>query len=250
MPVTASAPPTLIHEHPNLQGGLALSPDGRRVAVMHNSRTSDESAVVIVDAESGGERTLVRRPYSAAYWRLAWSPDGRTLAAVSGNADSSGEHMNVVALAVNDGSEKVITPHPMAFLGNLAWLSESSGLLMVATDKLPRTDQLWYLSYPAGIARRLTNDVDFYSTLSLHPNSTALVTSQSRRRRNVWIAPVDREVHAGPSGSIETGRARHITSGYARLTWVPDGQLVYSSIQSGTVEIWRAKHPMVRLLDS
>ena len=147
------------------------------------------------------------------YWRLAWSPDGRTLAAVSGNADSSGEHMNVVALNVDDGSEKVITPHRMAFLGNLAWLSDGSGLLMVATDRLPRTDQIWYLSYPAGIARRLTNDVHFYSALSLHPNSTALVTSQSRRRRNVLDrASRQRGPHPAPLARSRLG-VQTITSG-------------------------------------
>ena len=90
MPVTGGVPPSLIYEHADLQAGLALSPDGRRVALIRNSRTRDESVVLVVDANGGGERTLASRKYSDGYWQIAWSPDGRSLAAAAGNADSGG----------------------------------------------------------------------------------------------------------------------------------------------------------------
>ncbi len=242
MPVAGGAPARLIHEHADLQGGLALSPDGRRVALIQNSRTSDESVLLVVDANGGGERTLARRKYSDGYWHVAWSPDGRRLAAVVGNADSGGKNMNVVSLNLDDGTERAITTQPMAFVGNLEWLADGSGLLMVATDLLPRTDQIWHLSYPNGAAYRITDDASRYSDLSLSADSTALVTSQLRRRRTIWVAPGHDTGNPSTPDSVpfEAPRARQITSGYIRLCWTPGGQVVYTSMASGTANIWRA----------
>ena len=242
MPVTGGVPPSLIYEHVDLQAGLALSPDGRRVALIRNSRTRDESVVLVVDANGGDEKTLATRKYSDGYWQIAWSPDGRSLAAAAGNADSGGRNMNVVSLNFDDGAERTITHQPMAFVGNLAWLADSSGLLMVATDALPRENQIWYLSYPNGVAHRITDDANRYRGLSLSADSTALVTGQHRSRRTIWVAPANDAASPRTPGSlvVETARAREIASGYIRLRWTPDGQIVYGSLASGTTNLWRA----------
>jgi Tol biopolymer transport system component len=148
--------------------------------------------------------------------------------------------MRVVALNLEDGAERAITVHPMAFVGEIDWLSDGKGLLMVATDSLPRTDQIWYLSYPDGATHKITDDANRYRGMRLGADST-LVTTQMRRRRNIWIVPVQttERTEMAVSGQIDATRARQITSGYIGLSWTPDGQLVYTSMASGTASIWQ-----------
>ena len=198
--------------------------------------------MLVVDGNGSGERTLATRTYPDGYWQIAWSPDGRSLAAVAGNADSGGRNMNVVSLSLADGAERSITTQPMAFVGNLAWLVDGSGLLMVAADALPRENQIWYLSYPNGAAHKVTDDANRYRGLTLSADSAALVTGQHRSHRTIWVAPTNHAASPRTRGSlaVETARAKQIASGYIRLCWTPDGQVVYTSVASGTAQIWRA----------
>ena len=227
-----------LYEHADLMGAWGLSADGRHIALIRTSQARDESVVVVLNADGSGERIIGHRKASAAYWRLAWSPDGQRLAAVAGNADSFGQHMHVVALDPGHGGEQPITRAPMAFIGGLVWLADGDGLVIVATDVLPRTDQLWHLSASTGAARKMTNDAVRYADVSLSRDSNALVTRQTRQRRIIWIAPAKGEQ---APGVIESTRARQITTGYARLGWMPDGDIVYSSLASGTQQVWRGR---------
>jgi len=98
-------------------------------------------------------------------------------------------------------------------------------------DETSAATQLWHLAYPGGEARRITNDLNRYSDVSLTAKSDALVTVQTNLVSNIWVAPKG-----------DTGRARQITSGTQDgnfgVTWTPDGQIVYASQASGKSEIW------------
>jgi Tol biopolymer transport system component len=234
----AGGTPQALGHIEDLSGGLAMSADGHRLAVIQNSRNRDESKVTVLDAGGGTRRTLATRPYSAAYWRVAWSPDGRTLAAVVGNAGSAGRRMHVVALGLEDGVERPVTRDGMAYLGELAWLSDGSGLLVVATETPPRTDQIWLVSYPDGSARKMTEDAGRFAGVSLTADSTSLVTRQVRARRHIWVAPA---TGTGSAIRVNAALATQLASGYIRLCWTPDDQLLYTSTASGTSQIWRAR---------
>jgi Tol biopolymer transport system component len=238
--IAAGARAQLLYHARDLQGGLALSRDGTQVALLQTSQPRDESIVVVIDTKDGTHRTLGRRNFASAVWQLAWSPDGRTLAGAAGTADGSTRDMHVVALNVEDGSERVVTAHPWAFIGRLDWIADGSGLLMVATDALPRTDQIWFLSYPSGLARRITDDADRYRGLSVNTSVSALVTAQVRARRTIWTVPVAPAPNAASGPAIDATSAREIFSGSGRLSWTPQGEIVFASTASGTSNIWRA----------
>ena len=55
-----------------------FSPDGRRVAYLHQER--DENSLWVVDIDGGGRRLLVREEGDTTPDHLGWSPDGKSLA--------------------------------------------------------------------------------------------------------------------------------------------------------------------------
>jgi hypothetical protein len=74
--------------------------------------------------------------------------------------------------------------------------------MIVAGDEDGIAQQLWLLAYPSGEARRITNDLNRYSDVSLTNDARMVVTVQTNRSSNIWVAP-----------DGDAGRARQITSG-------------------------------------
>src|SRR5687768_18042487 len=96
-----------------------------------------------------------------------------------------------------------------------------------------RAKQVWYLSYPGGEARKITNDLSDYGSISLNADSSVLVTVQADRDTNIWVAP-----------DGDARRATQLTSvsseldGSVGVAWTPDGKIVYHSMAGGKEGIW------------
>jgi Tol biopolymer transport system component len=117
-------------------------------------------------------------------------------------------------------------------LVGLAWLSDSKGLVVSASKNYGVT-QLWHLSYPGGVARRVTNDLSDYDSVSLTADSSRLAAVQVNARKNIWTAPLD---GSGDARQITTGIGRY--DGHFGVAWVPDGRIVYHSLAGGNPDIW------------
>src|SRR5262249_27095654 len=133
---------------------------------------------------------------------------------------------------VENGTEKPISPQQWRFIGRVAWLSDGSGLIMAALESPAQFNgQLWYLSYPSGETRRITNDLNDYGDVSLTADSSTLVTVQSDEVSNVWLVP-----------DGDARRAKQLTFGARQccgLSWTPDDKnIVYASRAGGNEDIW------------
>jgi len=139
----------------------------------------------------------------------------------------------VVEVQVESGAERPITSEkwPPSATGQVAWLSDGSGLVAVAVDQASSSVQLWHISYPGGEVRKITNDLINYNRLSLTADSSALVTVQTEVEMNLWVAP---QGDAGRAKQISSGRG----DGSAGLSWMPGGKIVYTSRASGFGDIW------------
>ena len=221
-----------------VDSAVAFSPDGQRFAFVRDNLKKEDTEIVLANADGRGEQTLAVRKApdrfaSDVATRIAWSPDGTNIACAAVSADRDGYYQSVVAVSVQDGSQKLLTSQRWSHIGQVAWRSDGSGLVMVAIDddSIRSSPQLWHLSYPGGKARKITNDLNRFSDVSLTANAGALVTVQTNRVSNIWVAPKDDE-----------SRARQITSGTydgsAGLAWTPDGRIVYTSESSGKQDIW------------
>jgi len=218
----------------NVQTTVALSPDGRQIAFgRYRPAASEQYGLWIANADGTNERRL--RTFSEPeFWNgygVAWSPDAK-LIVVDYGTEEGGEHMTVAAVSVADGSFRVLTTHRWFDVGRLAWFADRSGLAVVARESAADDLQIWHVSYPEGVARRITNDLNSYGmfSLTLTADSRTLVALQEEITANIWIAPAD------------TQRARAITSrkGVQDLwcDWTPDGHVVFTSNVGGGRRIW------------
>lgn len=220
----------------HVDSAVTFSPDGKRLAFVRDQLKKEETEIILSNADGSGEQMLARRKAPARFasdlsTRIAWSPDGNTIACAAGNIDAEGSYNNVVGVSVTDGSETPLTARRWQAINQVTWRSDGTGLAIVARDDASASTQLWHISYPDGEARRITNDLNAYRDVTMTANSSALVTVQMNRVSNIWVATQE-----------DPNRARQITSGTidgtGGLAWTPDGKLVYLSRASGKQDIW------------
>src|SRR5207237_1220405 len=172
----------------NMAGPVVLSPDGRQLAFVREDLRRGETALMRANADGSGEQKLATRtrPSQINNESVTWSPDGEMIAFCVWNIDATDQYNSAVAVRVMDGRETRLTAQRWQFIRSLAWLSDGRRLVMLARDQTSPS-QIWYLSYPGGEARRITNDLQTYRSLSLTADSRTLVTVQGESVVNLWV---------------------------------------------------------------
>lgn len=226
MPALGGVPVKVLED---IDAGPAISPDGSRLAFARNSRSLDESALMIANADGTGARKLATRKLSERVWYLAWSPDGRRITVSAGNSSTGGPDISLLEVGVEDGIERVISSQRWASPAVLAWLPDGSGLLVSAREKDESTP-IWYLSHPEGEVRRITNDSNHYVLAGVTANSGSLLAIQQVLIANVWTMPV--------SALSRATQITHGTGMYTHIRWTPDSKILYSSPASGSPDMW------------
>jgi WD40 repeat protein len=190
---------------------LVVRPDGRRLAVRAVNRQGHGDGLGVCDVASG------KWLYKDEGGALAYSPDGRWLAALGADLKSvllldAETHRTVARL---DGHEKNI--HSASF-------SPDSRLL--ATCGLDRTVRLWPVE--GGACRVLRGHTDEVFAVAFHPGGKRLATAG--RDRAVWLWDVAR----GEVVARLPGHANYVWS----LGFSPDGKTLASGSGDATVRLW------------
>jgi serine/threonine protein kinase/Tol biopolymer transport system component len=238
VPVLGGTPRKLVED---VDDPVALSPDGSQIAFARFYPPKGTDDLTVAKADGSDEHVVASRKLPARYafsWfdqsaGLGWSPDGRTIATVASEGKGAAQ-WSLVGVPVSSGVEKTISSTKWSSSGRATWLADGSGLVLDASDQssslLP---QLWYVAYPSGEARRITNDLNRYYGVSLTGDSSALVTVQGEVSSSIWVAP---------QGNATV--ARRITSGSGTgeglygVASLPNGGVLYTSITSGHSDIW------------
>ena len=100
------------------------SPDGRRLAVAAVGGTA--SALLLLDAGSGGTDAVVAGEFAAA----AWSPDGRWIAACGHSAAGAGLHLCDAA----SGAVRLLSPR-RSFAAAPLWSADSRSLQLLTAER-------------------------------------------------------------------------------------------------------------------
>jgi Tol biopolymer transport system component len=186
----------------------SFSPDGKQFTFMRGV-VQDRSKVEIrvANSDGSGERLIAVLPtYLSFIQGVAWSPDGKTIAA-STMPRAKGKRFVLSAINVADGQMRELYAG-WETIGRPAWMLDGSSLVVPiepANQELPMPNgtQLWIVSFPKGEARRLTNDLTDYGTnVDMARDGHTLVAMERKMVSHIWV------LHEG-----ETARAKQITSG-------------------------------------
>ena len=238
MPVLGGSPRKVVD---NISSPVGFSPDGKQIAFVRSETQPGGSALIIANADGTEERQVAARKGgpnrfgNLFYGGVAWSPDGKRIATIARGSDSAGRFQNVIEFPIEGGAESVLTSQRWYQIHRLSWLADGSGLLMTAAETASeaRTRQIWHLSYPGGEARKITNDLNGYTSISLNADSSVLVTIQENHATDIWVAP-----------DGDAGRANKFTSvssnmdGLDSVRWTPNGTIVFNSMAGGRDGIW------------
>lgn len=210
---------------------IAFSAGGDRFAFV---RKDQESSSLMLANANGNEEpkpiaVLKQNSFSTA--GPSWSPDGKRIAC--GMTNAAGNYASVVEVPVAGGEPKAIGSEKWATVGRVVWMSDGSGLIMTAVPESSSIGtQIWFLPYPRGAARRITNDLNAYGevSLSLTSDSGTIGTIQQINSSSIWIT--------GPTQDETKARPILKTNVPETVAWTPDGKIVYSSRTGETWDLW------------
>jgi Tol biopolymer transport system component len=211
-----------------------FSPDGSQLAFLRGAPDTGESYVIVAGTDGADQRKLAtrKRPLAFTLVSLAWSRDGKTIAATgTREGELNGQ---VVLVDAASGTERVLETPPWRTLGGVAWLADGSGLLVNAQESAGEaSSQIFLVPYPSGTPRRLTNDLSSYAGISVAPDGRSFVTVRNERRATVWTMPFD-----DASKAIAVTTEASADDGAHGVAWMPDGRIVYTTEAGGNPDIW------------
>ena len=207
---------------------IRFSRDGKQFAFIRQDVSQGLGTLVIANADGTAERSIATRKapdyFPETVGGPSWSPDGKVIACVGVNAGET--YSRVFEVNIETGEQRPLTSQKWdGGIPDVAWLSDSSNLLLVADHSI------WRLSYASGELQRITPDTVNYVSLSLTADSSSLVTEQAEIASEIWIAP-----EADASRAKEMTPDKH--AGDAGLAWTPDGRIVYGSAAGSNTDIW------------
>jgi Serine/threonine protein kinase len=227
----------------DVDSAITLSPEGTQFAFVRWNPTEATSGLWIANADGTGERRIAIRKNPEELGAPAvgfgggsgpsWSSDGKMIACAETTVENGVPTHGVVAINAADGSQKVVSSQKWASIGRVTWLPSGAGLILTARIQSTRPfNQIWYVAFPGGQARQITNDLNNYSDVTITSDSSKLAVVQSDVHSSIWIAPDGNADRAKQMGSSQY-------EGIAGVAIGPDGTIVYASgTGSNGTEIW------------
>lgn len=213
-------------------GGVGYSPDGERFAWIQGN------SIFIHKSDGTPERTLasVGEPevLISGWTNPVWSPDGKTIACAV-TTDGSFLRIRILAVGASDGTIEPVGETIWGSVRRLVWMLDGSGLLVLGTNEadVEANAQVWQVPFPSGQAKRLTNDFNAYSSMSVTADGNVLAAVQGSPVSNIWIAPI-----GATSDAVQIKEGGNNRDGLHGIVWTPAGRVLYSSSQSGVPELW------------
>ena len=227
----------------DIESSVTFSPDGRRFAFL---RRSSKMALVVARLDGTDEQevvTLEEPGTTFAFYPCgpSWSPDGERIAYSVSINPGQGRVPEVQLLTVHTRDNVVsrISDSDWSEINGLSWLSDNKGLIVTGRrykgNRQPQYVRglidLWYVTYPDGEVRGVSNGVNNFEGISLDVRSVSMVTRFTGTLSSIMVAAIN-----------SPDRTEYLSSGtgvYFGVSGLPDGRLVYSLGADGKkTDIW------------
>ncbi len=224
-----------IHSRPwDTWDRISFSPNGHEFAFSTFNGDAGEGGLFVAHADGSGERRIALAKFPQYLAHPAWSPRGDVIAYAS--TQRGFLRYDLVIQAHRAGAPiRVLTPY--AWLGDIdsAWIEKGAALVFSAEDVRGRR-QIWTITYPGGVLRSVTNDLDSYSEVSVSADSRVLAATRIERTMALWLVPPAQSHPVEEPHPITT--ANTALDGSNSLAWTPDNRITFSSLMSGSGELW------------
>jgi Tol biopolymer transport system component len=191
--------------------------------------TDTNCYMMTADADEGGDERVIGASDSARnFLNPQWSPDGTKILFFDIEERADGLYWSLAEVPAEGGASRTVLAPRRQKIWFMAWADGGRGVVINATDPATKLPQLYYVSYPDGETRRVTNDLLYYNGVSV--SGDRVVTSLKERPTKVWVTPwPDPQPARQLAGDGDLCDA---------LSWTPDGRIVYDTSDDGRYHIW------------
>ena len=214
---------------------ISFSPDGKKFVFVRQASKNKTSNLIVANTDGMGETTLlvVNEPARFSGEGPAWSPDGKRIV-VAETPDGDFDRYAVETVAADNGVKTRVGSRNWQYPRQMAWLPDGSAIVFAAgVDKMTANAQLWELSYPAAEARRITNDLNFYTGATITADGSALATVQVSLVASLWITNFGSAASFSSPRQITSGAGR--ADGLGGVAWAPGDKILYGYYSGGTI---------------
>jgi eukaryotic-like serine/threonine-protein kinase len=217
VPALGGDPKQLVRD---VDGNVAFSPDGQSIAFFRYLESSNELALITTTLDGTREKTLLKIQPSVVneFLRPAWSPDGKSI--ILDSMDSTNKLLSsLVGVDPSTGQQRSFLTSDKG-LETPVWMPDGSGLLVLWRAE-GASRQIGFVSYPSGIFRRVTNDLNSYDDLSIAKDGSVVATVLSQGRGIMTISSVDKTANNQESQFMSP-----VNQPWWNFTWTKDGDLI------------------------
>jgi Tol biopolymer transport system component/DNA-binding winged helix-turn-helix (wHTH) protein len=220
-----------------VSGCVTASPDGTRLAFKRINKQVGVTSIIVVNNDGSNEQTIATTNSDSDYWSLDWSLDGSTIAYAINLHEAENNLWYVAEVPASGGAEWRIGESRAKRIINARWLPDRKGLILNQIDPQTKLPQLYYLPYPDGAERRITNDLNEYFGFSITADGKSIVSQRSEQNRHIWLVS---EADAKQTQQLTFKNGQHFDA----VTWLSDDTLVFDADENGSYDnhnIWRLK---------
>jgi serine/threonine protein kinase len=216
---------------------ITFSPDGKQCAyVREHSPEGLTSQLMIANVDGGDAHPIVTGKLAVNWFDNhgpSWSPNGKLIAVGVQRINASGISKGISLFDLS-GKETALVERLPGDIARVVWLRSGDGLVFSATPRIgSASNQIWFVSYPAGEVSRITNDLNSYGQISLGvtADDSTLVTIQDVPHSNLWVATGDYKAAKQITQGDEDG-----INGVAAAA----GKIVFASFSTGVSSLYTA----------
>ncbi|HEX6322538.1 MAG TPA: protein kinase [Vicinamibacterales bacterium] len=230
IPALGGAPRKVVYD---IDTNPTFSPDGTRLAFGRGLPAERKNDVVIVNVDGSGERTVASFPRYIDVDHPMWSPDGTKIVAPVIEMNPAWDAVPIEIDVASGQTRRVGNTRRFA-LRDLAFLPDSSALLMTAADADTGRDQIWLQPYPDGAPVRITNDLSSYESISLTRDGSQIAAVKAENRTSLFLTGLDAGAAepVTPQGVTRIDRIDVARSGAMVLNYIKDDAMVVAVVDT------------------